>query len=453
MNTKSRNKAIFNEYSCTRCGECFHLCPELQLPLKVAKEEINNLIEGHESKYILSHCTTCFSCNLYCPINCKPYQLILERWNELYKRRGAPPIYRFVCPTMKDNIWQMLRVFMTSEELSWINTWKAQTPKGTILLISNYLHLLPFVFDNSKLLRYFTPIDALDHWEGGGYLYQGGYLDVVKHIAEKCRRDFKKWKVERVVPALDAVHWMLTNVHPFEMGVTHDCEVQNFHELLLTKINDGEIPIKKKLNLKVTIHDNCYSKAGGGKYWDSPRLLLNHSSCKIVEMKHNKANSLCCGFGAGASWKHPINIVFDIMATSKKKFQEAEATGADAMMTYCGGCLYLLWASREIFGSKIDIYHIVEIVRMSMGEVLNYPEQHIKRAWDLITIINYHLIMSLFRKPFWIDKISLEGKVLESGRYLGLRILRTFFDVPIVRILYTKIFQIMLPKMTTPREF
>ncbi len=448
-----RNKTVFNESECTRCGECFHQCPELHLPLEVAKQEITNLIEMKQSLFVLSHCTTCFSCNLYCPHNCKPYQLILERWNELYKRRGAPPIYRFVCPTMEHNIWQMLFVFMTAEELMWVHQWMNQEPQDTILLVSNYLHLFPFVLGKSSLLKFFTPIDSLDHWENGAYLYQGGYLDVVKHIAEQCKRDFKKWKVKKVIPALDAVHWMLTEVHPSEMGVTHDFEVINFNEWLLTQINEKKIQITKNLKMKVTVHDNCYSKAGSGRYWNSPRHILKHSGCEIVEMRHIKDNSLCCGFGAGASWKNPLNIVFDIMSTSKEKFREAEATGADAMITYCGGCLYLLWASRELFGRKLDVYHIIEIVRMSMGETINYPESHIRRAWDLISIINYHLIMSLFRKPFWIREISLQGKILQPRRYLGLRVLRRLFDIPGVRFLYRKVFQTILPKMTTPRRF
>ena len=41
-----RNKEVFNEEACTRCGECFHKCQELQLPLEEAKKEIEGLITG-----------------------------------------------------------------------------------------------------------------------------------------------------------------------------------------------------------------------------------------------------------------------------------------------------------------------------------------------------------------------------------------------------------------------
>lgn len=180
-----RDRHVFNVASCTRCGECFHQCPELQLPIQVACREINALINGEKSQYVLSLCTTCRSCNHFCPHDCKPYQLILERWNDLYLKRGAPYIYRFVCPTMDKNIWQILDQFLPGPEKEWVARWRSQKPAGDVLLIGNYVHLLPFVVGDSPLLKYFTPLDLLDQWECGAYLYQGGYLDAVKQIAEK----------------------------------------------------------------------------------------------------------------------------------------------------------------------------------------------------------------------------------------------------------------------------
>ncbi|GAH85383.1 unnamed protein product, partial [marine sediment metagenome] len=113
------------------------------------------------------------------------------------------------------------------------------------------------------------------------------------------------------------------------------------------------------------------------------RTILEKCGCKILEMKHIKKDSLCCGFGAGASWVKNMSLPFDMISEGVKKFNEAEETGAKALITYCGGCLYLMWATKELLRSKIDLYHIIEIVRMSMGEELNYPKDNIKRAWIL----------------------------------------------------------------------
>jgi len=451
--SKLRRKSGFSEDLCNLCGECLHQCPVLQLPIEEAKEEIKNLIEGKESKYALTKCTTCFSCNLYCPQNANPYNLILERWNDLYKKRAAPPLYQFVCPTEQNNIWQLLNIFLSNQERRWIYKWVNYIPKtnDTPLLIGNYTHLFPFIVGGSKLLEYFTPIDRIDQWEGGAYLYQGGYLDVVQRIAQRTKNDFDNWGVKKVVACLDAVEYIFKDVHPKEMGVVHIQEFINFNRWLLDNINSGEIQLKNKVNIEVTVHDNCYSKTLDGAYWEVPRALLDICGCYIKEMKHNRKDSLCCGFGAGASWVKNLSIIFDIMSEGFKKFKEAEETGAKALISYCGGCIYLLWATKELKRSKIDIYHIIEIVRMAMGEKLNYPKDHKKRAWDIIAIMTYSLFLSMLKKNFFISKITYDKELstFKPKKYRLLKLIRFTLNLSAIRYIFSNFFLILMKILKT----
>lgn len=451
MDTSQRKRDIFNEAACERCGECFTRCPELRLPPEKAKTEIAALIEGKTDGAVLAHCSTCFSCNHYCPNDCNPYQLILERWNDLYKKRKAPPIYRFVCPTMDGNIWHMLEALLAPEEAAWIQQWAPQKPQGDLFLIGNYVHLFPFVVGNSRILDYFTPVDLIDHWECGAYLYQGGYLDVVEAIGRKCRNDFKKWNVKRIVPLIDAVHWMLTHVLPQEMGVSMDFEVVHFHQWLVDAIVSGSIPVKKPLEMTVTVHDNCYSKGGGEAYWEPPRKVLELCGCRIVEMEHNRENSLCCGFGAGASWIRPITILYDIMDGARRKLEEAEQTGAKALVSYCGGCLYLMWAAKVLYDKQIDVFHLFEIQRMAMGEAIEYPEAHHRRAWDIIAIITVHSFLSLIGRPFRIRTDTLDHYPLQPKSFRLLKIIRRILGIQVVQTLYKRIFRFLVPILKSKR--
>ncbi len=450
---KEKRISGFKVDRCDLCGLCFHLCPVLQLSIEEAKLEIKNLIEGKESKYVLTTCTTCLSCNFYCPQQANPYQLILERWNDLYKERGALPLSRFVCPTEEHNIWQLLNVFLSNQEKRWIHEWMNYIPKPSdkVLLIGNYTHLFPFIIGGSKLLNYFKPIDRIDQWEGGAYLYQLGFLDVAQKVAERTKKDFDKWGINTVVPLLDAVHYIFKEVHPKEMKVSHDQKFINYHDWLIEKIDAGDIKLLNQLNLTVTVHDNCYSKALDGGYWENPREILRKCGCKILEMKHNKKDSLCCGFGVGPSCVGNISMVFDIMSEAKKKYEEAEETGAKALISYCGGCIYLLWASRELLGKKIDVYHIIEIVRMAMGEKINYPHNHIKRAWDIIAIITYQLLLSVFQANFFIKRITYDKNMstFHPKKYKMLKLIRSLFNISVVRKLYAKMFRILMPIMKT----
>ncbi|MFX1280221.1 MAG: heterodisulfide reductase-related iron-sulfur binding cluster [Promethearchaeota archaeon] len=449
----SNRISAFREELCNLCGECLHQCPVLQLPLEVAKEEVKRLIENGDSQYALTKCNTCFSCNLYCPQNANPYQLILERWNELYKKRGAPPLYKFVCPTETPNIWQLLNIFLSKQEKIWISNWMNCKPKpeDRLLIIGNYTHLFPFIIGGSKLLDYFKPVDLIDHWEGGAYLYQGGYLDVVQKIANKCKKDFDRWGVSNIAHTLDAVQYIFSEVHQKEMKVEYQQNFINFNEWILNNIQNGRIPISNELDLTVTIHDNCYSKTLNGKYWDPPRKIVELCGCNIKEMRHIKENSLCCGFGAGASWVKNLAIPFDIISEGIKKFNEAEETKANALVSYCGGCLYLLWATRELIGSKIDIFHIIEIVRMAMGEQLEYPDLHIKRAWDIITIITYQLIISLFHRNFFIRRMSYDKakSTFIPKRLFLLRTIRFLLRIKIIRKVFRKLFLLQMNILKT----
>jgi hypothetical protein len=325
-------------------------------------------------------------------------------------------------------------------------------PGDTVFLISNYTHLFPFIIGGSRLLNYFKPIDRIDQWEAGAYLYQGGYLDVVRKIAQQTKKEFDAWGVAVVVPMLDAVYHLFTEVHPKEMAVEHGQEFISFHEWLLEKIASGEIALPNKLNMKITVHDNCYSKIPGKKYWETPRAIMEKCGCEIVEMKHSKQDALCCGFGAGASWKHNISIPFDIISEGAKRIREAEETGADALVSYCGGCIYLLWAARELLGSKIDLFHMVELVRLAMGEKLVYPEAHVKRAWDIIAIITYQWLLSLFQKNFRIERITYDStkSTFIPKRYPLLRLIRTLFKSTLIRRFYAMLFRkIFMPVLRT----
>ena len=76
---------MFIEERCNLCGECLTRCPEMRLSGPEAAAEIQRLISGEESQHVLSRCSSCFSCETFCPQNCHPYHLVLQRWNDLYE--------------------------------------------------------------------------------------------------------------------------------------------------------------------------------------------------------------------------------------------------------------------------------------------------------------------------------------------------------------------------------
>ncbi|TFF86850.1 MAG: (Fe-S)-binding protein [Promethearchaeota archaeon] len=446
---KIKRIPAFKEELCDRCGICLNKCPVLQLPLDEAKSEIQKLIEGDLDSRVLKDCTTCFSCNLYCPQKANPYQLILERWNDLYKIRGFAPIFKFVCPTESPNLWQLLNIFLSNKEKKRIYKWMKTKPESNdnLLFVDSFIHLYSFIIDESSLFEDFNLIDPVDYWCAGGYLYQLGILDVVGKIAKVMKNDIDTWSVKKIVTTLDAIHHMFNIVHPKEMGIVHDQEFSDLNEYFLEKINSGEITLPQApLNITLTVHDNCFSKsnnANNGSYWETPRKILKKCGCKIIEMKHHKKDSLCCGWGAGASWTSNFSLMPDILVHGIRKFREAEETGADAIVTYCEGCNFVLWTLKELLGSKIDVYHIIEIIRLAMGEKLDHPTQNRKRALDINAILIYQVVVSIFQNNFYINRITYNREKNSfkptTINTIALRAIRLLFRFRIVRNLLSKV--------------
>ncbi|MDT8273647.1 MAG: hypothetical protein RRA35_10710, partial [Desulfomonilia bacterium] len=154
-----------------------------------------------------------------------------------------------------------------------------------------------------------------------------------------------------------------------------------------------------------------------------------------------------CGFGKGASWTRNATLPFEIISEGARKFKEAEETGAQALVSYCGGCIYLLWAARELLGSTMDVYHSIEIVRMATGETINYPQDHIRRAWDIIAIITYQLMISLFQKNFSIESLHYDEtrSTYMPKEFRILKAIRSLLDSSLFRRFYAALFRQVMP--------
>ena len=397
---------MFKDADCDFCGECLERCPELHLGEREAKAEMQRLVRSQEPSLTLTRCSSCFSCNSYCPRDCRPHDLVLSRWNERYQRVGSPPLWKFLCPNETSNLWSTLHAILPAGARAIVEEWMTAEPSETIFLPGSFFHLVPEVLAGSRLLHGASVMDLPGHWECGAYLYQGGYLDVVRQIGAMVRDDLDRWGVRRVIVGLDSVHAMLTRIHPEEYGIQFQQDVLDFHEWLLTEIQDGRLRLERTLDLAVTVHDNCYAKVGGDRYFDRARQLLGLAGVEVREMRHHRADALCCGFGRGAGWSSNLRIPFDILEGAVTRIREAEETGADTLVTYCAGCFWLLLAAGELVESRMRIVHLIELVRKAMGEEVAFPRRD--RAWDILTAMAREIGRGMGRRNFWIRDVASE---------------------------------------------
>jgi hypothetical protein len=76
---------------------------------------------------------------------------------------------------------------------------------------------------------------------------------------------------------------------------------------------------------------------------------------------------LCCGIGGGFS-PYSAHNPFKLAPSTIKTMIMAKRSGADAVVTYCSGCLQMFESGRLFYRTAQPVYHILELVSMALGE-------------------------------------------------------------------------------------
>ena len=392
---------------CNLCGTCLSSCPVLNLEQDSAIAEKQRLNSG-QSSIVLEKCTTCLSCDLYCPNGFDPYEMILLRWNERYQEKGLPALARMVMPGDPASIWRQLYPLMPTDEQELIKNWRARDGKtGQDILLTGCFSAFSPYLTMTPLLAGLIPYGDERNWCSGGHIYQLGLLDVVEQVGLRLQAVFSELKPRRVVTMMAAEYAMLGKILPQRFNTSFDFEVVPLEHYLLDKLHRGQLKLDSLLNKRVAIHDNCFSKAAGDVVWSPVRELVQACGVKISEMQHNKADALCCGFGAAAGRFD----LLDLIAQGKKRLGEAEATGADCLVVYCAACYFIFSIVRELVGSKLEIYHILELLDMAEGRLPLHRTR--RRALNIIAIMSANitrmLLHSKARQRFKIDLAAIQG--------------------------------------------
>ena len=127
--------------------------------------------------------------------------------------------------------------------------------------------------------------------------------------------------------------------------------------------------LTNSLDYKVTYHDSCCLGRHNGLY-DQPRELLEAiSGVSLVEMEHNRENSICCGGGGGGMWLDTYFKQQDIERLSDRRLKEVIATGADVLAVACPYEVSRFEDAVKLAGydDRIIVRDITELLVEAMG--------------------------------------------------------------------------------------
>lgn len=115
--------------------------------------------------------------------------------------------------------------------------------------------------------------------------------------------------------------------------------VMHHSQYLAGLLAAGKLPSGKSMSLKTAFHDPCFLGRYNGEY-DSPRKLIRSiDGLALLELKHSRQKSLCCGSGGGTV---PREVA---AANGRKWIRQAVKEGVEAVVTGCPYCLEILSAA------------------------------------------------------------------------------------------------------------
>jgi Fe-S oxidoreductase len=367
---------FFLKDRCDLCGDCLSHCPEFGEDLVDASGTMKRLIDGCYVKEVLERCSSCMTCNTVCPYGCNPYGLLIYRWYERGREKGYPVRASLVMPLEPGNAWHRMMEGLSGDEKLLLDRWSDLSRselKGRAVFAGCNLQVMPYMAGSNIFEE--LPIYGRPDLCCGEVYYRMGAFNKLYSVVSHLEQVYEELSINEVVAFCQACYNMLKNVLPKYFGARFNFDVSYFGDLLAEKVLSGELPVAGKLKgLKVTLHDPCHSKLLGHDFQDRPRRVLEHMGCQIIEMKHSREMSLCCGLGHGAARYNPLDMAGGIM----RRLREARATGADYLVVYCNSCDLLFSVGTQLTPFIIPVYHLNELVGKAHGEEL--PRRNLKRA-------------------------------------------------------------------------
>ena len=397
-------------YKCIRCGSCRAVCPTFGEELSetaVARGRValvEAVLEGRlsltpEFEKIIFHCAMCGACKAGCPSGVDVPAIIEAAREELVKKKGSEPVARFLAKkSLKDKRSMDMAFALMSLGRSAYGP-LAATPLGKYLPYHYKDFKRSFPKIPSKPLSSRVPeLSRADNPKGRVSFYAGcvinyvfpeigeaairvlnragydvsiskdelccgkpllslGETDAAKPIAEKTAAALAGSGADFVVTACPTCALTLRDEYLRILGGSDDAARLSGMVRDITAFLTKETDIFNRVKAsgqKVTYHDPCHLNFGMGIKAE-PRALIKAATGGLTEMAESER---CCGFGGSFSF---LNYELSGRIASRKA-ANIEATGADAVVTACPGCMMHIADALSQRGLNIETLHIIQLL-------------------------------------------------------------------------------------------
>ena len=313
--------------ACTGCSLCTDVCPAVsatgngQLSGVYRLNELRRIIRSRSGflqkifgKQPLTEaqlklfgdtvfrCTLCGSCQQVCPSGIQLKDLWLSLRQELVHCRAYPPKVNMI----DENLAKSHNVFDedNEERAEWVEDMPAAPDHGYIKDQADVVYFTGcvsayFPMAQAIPMAVVEILDAAgvdftllgeDEWCCGFPLFGAGIRDRFKELMDHNIQAVREKGAKKVVFSCPSCYQMWHEHYPEEFEIYH---VTQFVNELITS---GQL-VLNNLSLTVAYHDPCDLGRGSQEYNAPRQVIRSIPGVKLVELAHNRENSLCCGGG------------------------------------------------------------------------------------------------------------------------------------------------------------
>lgn len=331
---------------CMQCGLCAGLCPwrevggEFDVRRMIRQGQLG--LEGYESADVLYGCTTCKKCVINCPRGVKIIDIMRAMRSIIAETGSIPETLKTVLGSChsQGNPWGEPR----EKRMDWAQGLDVpEFKEGTEYLLfvcctSCYdirsRKIARAVVQLLKKAGVSFGVIGVEESCCGEAVRKIGSEEEFNKLAQSNIELFKSKGVKKIITVGPHCYYSFTKEYP-ELG--GEFEVYHTSQIFARLIEEGKLKPSGASGKKVAYHDPCYL-GRHSEIYDQPRELLAKAGLEKVDMKREKAWSLCCGGGGGRLWLEtkPEQRFSDMRA------REAKEAGAEILATACPYCISML---------------------------------------------------------------------------------------------------------------
>ena len=372
--------------TCIQCGTCAGTCPYGEYMDFPPRRIINMLRRGRIEEVFKSdsmlRCVACYACMAKCPrgIRLSDVLLPLVKEQTLINHPAIPA-------ELQKTLQNILRYGnpmgeSSRKRVAWKTTSKVpvpvmaelQRPVDVLWFVECYTAYYPRGQDNSRAMAKLLNALGIDFailgneekcaGDCGQLTWESGLFET---LTDYNMEIFKKYRFNRIITG-DAHAYNAFRIRYPMYGFNY--RIHHTHMLLAEKLEQLKPKLTKKLNYTVTYHDSCCLGRRAGMY-DEPRALLRAiPGVKLVDMVHNRANSVCCGGGGGGMWLDTFFKEKGMERLSERRVKEAIATGADVLAVSCPYEIFRFEDALKVIphDKPMIVRDVTELLAESLGD-------------------------------------------------------------------------------------